>query len=105
MVQPLNLFGAREFGTEIELHEGNQTLQVHVIKQDVYPILISPYFKKETYRLAKQYHIELLPTWLLAKLASEAIGKKLEMKKLFEAYMREGGGNIQAFLTQAFRKK
>ena len=96
---------SREFGTEIELREGNQSLQVHVIKQDVHPILISPYFKKETYRLAKQYHIELVPTWLLAKLAGETVGKKLDMKKLFNTFMKEGTGNIQTFLTQAFKKK
>ena len=96
---------SREFGTQVELREGNQALQVHVIKQDVHPILISPYFKKETYQLAKRYHIELVPTWLLGKLAGETIGKKLDMKKLFKAYMKEGTGNMQAFLTQAFKKK
>jgi len=96
---------SREFGTEIEMREGNQIFQVHVIKQDVHPILISPYFQKETYRLAKQYHIELVPTWLLAKLAGETIGKKLNMKKLFNTFMKEGTGNMQTFLTQAFRKR
>jgi predicted transcriptional regulator len=96
---------SREFGTQIELREGNQSLQVHVIKQDVHPILISPYFTKETYQLAKQYHIELVPTWLLGKLAGETIGKKLDMKKLFKTYMKEGSGNMQTFLTQTFRKK
>jgi len=95
---------SREFGTQVELREGNQALQVHVIKQDVHPILISPYFKKETYQLAKQYHIELVPTWLLGKLAGETIGKKLDMKKLFKTYMKEGTSNMQAFLTQAFKK-
>jgi len=48
-------------------------LRVHVIKQDVHLVFISPYFKKETYRLARKYHIDLVPTWLLAKLASETI--------------------------------
>ena len=80
-------------------------LRDHVIKQDVHPTLISPYFKKETYRLAKKYHIELVPTWLLAKLAGETIGKKLDMKKLFNTFMKEGSGNMQTFLTQTFRKK
>lgn len=60
--------------------EGNQIFQIHAIKQDVHPILISPYFKKETYRLAKHYHIELVPTRLLAKLAGETLGKKLDIK-------------------------
>jgi len=46
-----------------------------------------------------------VPTWLLAKLAGEGIGKKLDMKKLFNEYMKEGGGNIEAFLTEIFKRK
>lgn len=94
-----------EFGEEISLQEGNQTLQVHVIKQNVHPILISPYFKKETHAQAKKYHIELLPTWLLAKLAGETLGKKLDMKKMFDDYTRQGGGNIEAYFAEFFKRK
>lgn len=75
-------------------------LRVHVIKQDVHPIS-----KKKHAKWPKKYHIELVPIWLLAKLAGETIGKKLDMKKLFNTYMKEGGGTIQAFLTQAFKKE
>lgn len=96
---------SREFGEEIELREGNQTLQVHVIKQNVHPILISPYYKKDTYTLAKKHHIELVPTWLLGKLAGETLDKKLEMRNLFKQYMKEGGGPIEAFLTQTFKRR
>ena len=96
---------SNEFGEMIEFQEGNQKLQVHVINQDVHPILIAPYSKKETYQLAKKHHIEIVPTWLLAKLAGEGIGKKLDMKKLFNEYMKEGGGNIEAFLTEIFKRK
>jgi len=46
-----------------------------------------------------------VPTWLLAKLAGETIGKKLDMKKLFNTFMKEGTGNMQAFLRQVFRRK
>jgi len=93
-----------EFGEQIGLQEGNQNLQVHVVKQNVHPILISPYFKKETHQQAKKYHVELLPTWLLAKLAGDTIGKKLEMKRLFEDYLKQGG-NIEAFLIEIFKRK
>jgi hypothetical protein len=93
-----------EFGEQIAFQEGNQNLQVHVIKQNVHPILISPYFKKETHQQAKKYHVELLPTWLLAKLAGDTLGKKLEMRRLFEDYLKEGG-NIEAFLTEIFKRK
>ncbi|MDH5451194.1 MAG: hypothetical protein OEZ29_01520 [Candidatus Bathyarchaeota archaeon] len=96
---------SREFGEEIELREGNQTLRVHVVKQNVFPIFISPYFKKDTYALAKKYHVELVPTWLLAKLAGETLGKKIEMRKLFNQYMKEGGGPIETFLSEVFRTK
>jgi hypothetical protein len=48
--------------------------------------------------------VELLPTWLLAKLAGDTIGRKLEMRKLFEDYLKEGG-NIEAFLTEIFKRK
>jgi len=95
---------SNEFGEQVTLQEGNQNLQVHIIKQNVHPILISPYFKKETHQQAKKYHVELLPTWLLAKLAGDTIGKKLEMRKLFEQYLKEGG-NIEAFLTEIFKRK
>jgi hypothetical protein len=93
-----------EFGEQIAFQEGNQNLQVHVVKQNVHPILISPYFKKETHQQAKKYHVELLPTWLLAKLAGDTLGKKLEMRRLFEQYLKEGG-NIEAFLIEIFKRK
>jgi hypothetical protein len=48
--------------------------------------------------------VELLPTWLLAKLAGDTLGKKLEMRKLFEDYLKEGG-NIEAFLIETFKRK
>jgi hypothetical protein len=96
---------SNEFGEIIEYQEGNQKLQVHVIKQDAHPILIAPYSKKETHQLAKKHHIEIVPTWLLAKLAGEGIGKKLDMKTLFNNYMKEGGGNIEEFLTEIFKRK
>jgi hypothetical protein len=76
-----------------------------MIKQDVHPILIAPYSKKETYQLAKKHHIEIVPTWLLAKLAGEGLGKKLDMKRIFNDYMKEGGGNIEAFLAEIFKRK
>ena len=94
---------SNEFGETLEVREGNQTLQVHVIKQNAFPILIAPFFKKETYQQAKKYHVELLPTWLLAKLAGEHVGRKLEIKKLFNEYIKNGG-NIETYLTQAFKK-
>jgi len=93
-----------EFGEQLTLQEGNQNLQVHLIKQNVHPILISPYFKKETHQQARKHHVELLPTWLLAKLASETLGKKLEMRKLFEEYLKQGGP-IEPFIIEAFKKK
>jgi predicted transcriptional regulator len=93
-----------EFGEQITLQEGNQNLQVHVVKQNVHPILISPYYKKETHQQARKYHVELLPTWLLAKLAGDTLGKKLEMRKLFEDYLKQGG-NIEAFLIEIFKRK
>lgn len=94
-----------EFGELVALQEGNQTFQVHVIKQNVHPILISPFYKKETHQQAKKYHIELLPTWLLAKLASETLGKKLGMKKMFDDYNKQGGGNIETFFMEFFKRK
>jgi hypothetical protein len=93
-----------EFGEQIAFQEGNQNLQVHVVKQNVHPILISPYFKKETHQQAKKYHVELLPTWLLAKLAGETLGKKLDMKKMFDEYLQKGG-EIETFMTEVFKVK
>ncbi len=93
-----------EFGEQIAFQEGNQNLQVHIIKQNVHPILISPYFKKETHQQARKYHVELLPTWLLAKLAGDTLGKKLEMRRLFDDYLKQGG-NIEAFLIEIFKRK
>ena len=95
---------SREFGEYVQLREGNQTLLVHVIKQDVFPIFISPYFKKDTYALAKKYHVELMPTWVLGKLAGETINKPLDVRRLFNQYMKEGGGSIEEFLKQVFTK-
>lgn len=95
---------SNEFGEALEVREGNQTLQVHVIKQNAFPILIAPYFKKETYQMAKKHHVELLPIWLLGKLAGEHVGRKIEIKSLFNEYIKQGG-NIEVFLTGIFTKK
>jgi len=95
---------SREFGETVEYREGPQTLRVHVIKQNVYPIFISPYFKKSTYATAKKYHVELLPTWILSKCASEAIGKQVNVKTLFSQYVKKEGGPIDCFLKEAFTK-
>ena len=95
---------SREFGEELEYIEGPQTLRVHAIKQNVYPIFISPYFKKDTYTIAKKYHVGLLPTWILSKCASEAIGKQVNVKTLFSQYMKKQGGPIEQFLKEAFTK-
>ncbi len=93
---------SNEFGEAIDLQEGNQTLRVHVVKQNVHPILISPYFKKETYQIAKKFHVELIPTWLLGQFAAEKVGHKLDVKKLFDEYLK-AGGEIETFMAQAFR--
>jgi hypothetical protein len=93
-----------EFGEQIAFQEGNQNLQVHVVKQNVHPILISPYFKKETHQQARKHHVELLPTWLLAKLAGETVGKKLDMKKMFDDYLQKGG-EIETYMTETFKQK
>ena len=95
---------SREFGEEVEYREGPQTLRVHVIKQNVYPIFIRPYFKRDTYAVAKKYHVELLPTWILSKCASEAIGKQVNVKTLFKQYMKKEGGPIDQFLKETFTK-
>ena len=95
---------SREFGEEVEYREGSQTLRVYVIKQNVYPIFISPYFKKDTYAVAKKYHLELFTTWILSKCASEAIRKPLKIKTLFNRNVKEGVGLIEVFLKQAFKK-
>ncbi len=92
-----------EFGEEVELREGAQTLRVHVVKQNVYPVFIAPSFTKEARQLAKKLHIHLLPTWILSKLASEKLGKKLRVQTLFKQYM-EQGGPIEEFLARAFKK-
>lgn len=55
--------------------------------------------------LAKKYHVELVPAWLLVRLAGETLGKKLEMRKLFRTYIKEGGGPIDQFLKEAFTKR
>lgn len=94
---------SREFGEYVELREGNQTLLVHLIKQNVFPIFISPYFKKETYELAKKYHIQLMPTWVLGKLAGETINKRLDVRRLFNEYIKERG-SIEEFLKETFTR-
>ena len=75
-----------------------------MIKQNVYPIFISPYFKKDTYAVAKKHHVELLPTWVLSKCAGEAVGKQVNIKTLFAQYMKKEGGPIDQFLKEAFAK-
>ncbi len=90
-----------EFGEEVNVQEGNQTLRVHLVKQNAYPMLISPFFKKETYQIANKLHVTLVPTWLLGQMASEQVGHKLEVKKLFDEYLK-AGGEIEAFMAQAF---
>ena len=100
------LRGSKEFGEEIDLQEGNQTLRVHLVKQNVHPIMISPYFRRETYQVGKKFHVELVPTWLLGQLAGETVGRKLDVKTLFDDYLKKGG-EIETFITEIFsaRKK
>jgi len=77
------LRNSNEFGCSIEF-EGKQ---VRVLKANVTPVLVAPYFTREAQRWALRHGMITLPTWKLTQYYAEKKGIKINLKKLSKQYL------------------